>query len=299
MLFARAAWLKVRLTKPAVSVMNQCEGVFGPQPACLLTRNNQSCPFCGALPWVAKLLSICGSVIEQWAARVSSKGCSNIEQWADEGVARASEHCAPDRVLARRDDVTTKILGISGSLRAGSYNTALLRAAQTAGGEGVHIEVATLHGIPLYDGDVEVRDGVPASVVALKEKIVACDGVLLVTPEYNNSIPGVFKNAIDWLSRPPSDIGRVFKNRAVALIGASPGGFGTILSQNAWLPVLRTLRVRYWAGGRLLVSRAGQAFDEKGGLKDDSVRDQLAKFVTGFAAYATAQLPEIPPEIAY
>ena len=113
--------------------------------------------------------------------------------------------------------MTTKILGISGSLRAGSYNTALLRAAQTAGGEGVHIEVATLHGIPLYDGDVEVRDGVPASVVALKEKIVACDGVLLVTPEYNNSIPGVFKNAIDWLSRPPSDIGRVFKNRAVAV----------------------------------------------------------------------------------
>ena len=181
--------------------------------------------------------------------------------------------------------MTTKILGISGSLRAGSYNTALLRAAQTAGGEGVHIEVATLHGIPLYDGDVEVRDGVPASVVALKEKIVACDGVLLVTPEYNNSIPGVFKNAIDWLSRPAADIPRVFRDRPFALIGASPGGFGTILSQNAWLPVQRTLGTRFWSGGRLMVSRASQAFDEQGAIRDEATRRQLADFLRGYAQW--------------
>jgi chromate reductase, NAD(P)H dehydrogenase (quinone) len=193
----------------------------------------------------------------------------------------------------------TKILGISGSLRAGSFNTALLRAAQASAPAGVVIEIATLHGIPLYDGDVEARDGLPDEVIKLKEKFVASDGVLLVTPEYNNSIPGVFKNAIDWLSRPPSDIARVFKNRPVAVIGTSPGRFGTILSQNAWLPVLRTLGVRNWAGGRLMVSQAEKVFDEKGELKDVSVRDQLTKFVTGFAAYATAQLPEIPPEIAY
>jgi NAD(P)H-dependent FMN reductase len=199
----------------------------------------------------------------------------------------------------RPETNVTKILGISGSLRAGSFNTALLRAAKASAAAGVDLEIATLHGIPLYDGDVEVRDGLPDAVVKLKEKFVASDGVLLVTPEYNNSIPGVFKNAIDWLSRPPSDISRVFKNRPVAIIGASPGGFGTILSQNAWLPVLRTLGVRHWAGGRLMVSRAGQVFDEKGGLKDDSVREQVTKFVAGFAAYATTQLPEIPPEIAY
>jgi chromate reductase, NAD(P)H dehydrogenase (quinone) len=68
--------------------------------------------------------------------------------------------------------------------------------------------------------------------------------LLLATPEYNNSMPGVFKNAIDWLSRPPSDIPRIFGSRPVTVIGGSPGGFGTVLAQNAWLPVLRTLGVR-------------------------------------------------------
>lgn len=138
-----------------------------------------------------------------------------------------------------------KILGISGSLRAGSFNTALLRAAQAEVGDGVSLDVATLHGIPLYDGDLEQREGIPDAVAALKQRIVDSDAVLLSTPEYNNSIPGVFKNAIDWLSRPSDDIGRVFGDRPFAVIGASPGGFGTILAQNAWLPVLRTLKVRY------------------------------------------------------
>ena len=192
-----------------------------------------------------------------------------------------------------------RILGISGSMRAGSYNTSLLRAAQRLVDTGVELELVTLHGIPLYDGDVETRDGIPETVRALKEKVVASDAVLMATPEYNNGIPGVFKNAIDWLSRPPSDIPRVFKGRPFALIGASPGGFGTILSQNGWLPVLRTLGVRYWTGGRLMVSRAGKVFGEDGELKDDAVRHQLAKFVTEYAGFAAAQLPRIPPEIAY
>jgi NAD(P)H-dependent FMN reductase len=179
-----------------------------------------------------------------------------------------------------------RILGISGSLRAGSFNTALLRAAQATAGAGVAFDTATLHGIPLYDGDVEDRDGIPAAVQALKARIIASDGVLLVTPEYNNGIPGVFKNAIDWLSRPASDIGQVFGGRPFALIGASPGGFGTILSQNHWLPVLKTLGVQLWAGQKLMVSRAGQAFDADGQLVDDNVRKQLASFVQGFAAFA-------------
>ena len=180
----------------------------------------------------------------------------------------------------------TRILGISGSLRAGSFNTALLRAAQQVAGDGVEFEAATLHGIPLYDGDAEARDGIPAAVVALKEKIVASDGVLLVTPEYNNGVPGVFKNGIDWLSRPAGDIPRVFGGKPFALVGASPGGFGTILSQNHWLPVLKTLGVELWAGSRLYVSRAGQAFDANGELVDDKVRAQLAEFVRGFADFA-------------
>ena len=178
------------------------------------------------------------------------------------------------------------LLGISGSLRAGSYNTALLRAASALSGEDVTLEVATLHGIPLYDADLEAREGLPPAVAGLKARLVASDGVLLVTPEYNNGIPGVFKNAIDWLSRPASDIGRVFGGRPVAVIGASMGGFGTILAQDAWLPVLRTLGTRPWFEGRLMVSRAQGVFDADGRLKDDAVRDQLARFLDGFAAFA-------------
>jgi len=180
----------------------------------------------------------------------------------------------------------TRILGISGSLRAGSYNTALLRAARSVAGAGVDLEVATLHGIPLYDGDLEQRDGLPAAVTSLKDKIAASDAVLLVTPEYNNGIPGVLKNAIDWLSRPAADAARIFGGRPFAVIGASPGGFGTILAQAAWLPVLRTLGVRYWSGGRLMMSRAHQAFDEQGEIKDEATREQLRKFVAGLAEFA-------------
>jgi chromate reductase, NAD(P)H dehydrogenase (quinone) len=176
------------------------------------------------------------------------------------------------------------LLGISGSLRAQSYNTALLRAAQALVDTHVTLDVATLHGIPLYDGDLEQREGLPAQVAELKERIVASDGVLLVTPEYNNGIPGVFKNAIDWLSRPSSDIPRVFGHRPFAVIGASPGGFGTILSQNAWLPVLKALGTRTWSGGRLMVSRAHLAFDEHGELQDEALRRQLGDFLQGFAA---------------
>jgi NAD(P)H-dependent FMN reductase len=109
---------------------------------------------------------------------------------------------------------------------------------------------------------------------------------LLVTPEYNNGIPGVFKNAIDWLSRPPDDIARVFRDRPFAVIGASPGGFGTILAQNGWLPVLRTLGTRQWAGGRLMVARAAKVFDERGEVLDDSIRSQLRKFMQGFGEFA-------------
>ncbi|HEY6943372.1 NAD(P)H-dependent oxidoreductase [Dokdonella sp.] len=185
----------------------------------------------------------------------------------------------------------TRILGISGSLRAGSYNTALLRAAQAVAGPDIEVDAATLHGIPLYDGDVEQREGLPAAVAQLKERVAASDGVLLVTPEYNSGIPGVFKNAIDWLSRPAADIPRVFGDRPFALIGASQGGFGTILSQAAWLPVLRKVGARYWSGGTLLVSRATQVFDESGAIRDEAIRKQLGDFVRGFAGWIDAARP--------
>jgi NAD(P)H-dependent FMN reductase len=177
-----------------------------------------------------------------------------------------------------------KVLGISGSLRRGSYNTALLRAALRLMPEDSTLEVASIRGIPLYDGDVEAQ-GMPAAVTQLKEAIVAADGVLLVTPEYNNSIPGVFKNAIDWLSRPPADARRVFGGRRFAIIGASPGAWGTALSQNAWLSVMRTLGTQTWFGGRLMIARAGNVFDESGTLKDASVEESLKQFLAGYVAF--------------
>jgi len=175
-----------------------------------------------------------------------------------------------------------KILGIAGSLRSGSYNAALLRAAVQLAPAGTTIEVASIRGIPLYDADVEAQ-GIPAAVLELKEKIVAADALLLVTPEYNNSIPGVFKNAIDWLSRPPADAPRVFANRPVTLIGASPGKFGTVQAQRSWLPVIRTLRMRAWFGAPLYVSAAASVFDAQGHLVDADVRKGLEHLLREFA----------------
>lgn len=146
------------------------------------------------------------------------------------------------------------------------------------------LDIISIAEIPLYNGDVEAASGIPAAAAAMKDAIAAADGLLLVTPEYNNSIPGVFKNAIDWASRPPADAARVFAGKPVAIIGASPGGFGTILSQNAWLPILRTLGADFWSGGRLMVSGAGKAFDEDGNLVDDAVRERLRAFMSDFVA---------------
>jgi NAD(P)H-dependent FMN reductase len=179
----------------------------------------------------------------------------------------------------------TTIIDISGSLRRGSFNSALLRAAVELMPAGSELRIGSIEGIPLYNYDVEVTDGIPARAAELKQTISKADGLLLATPEYNNSIPGVFKNAIDWLSRPVSDIKTVLGGKPVALMGASPGASGTILSQNAWLPVLRTLGIKPWFGGRLLVPRAQTVFDEHGSLKDEAIKKQLEKFLNGFVEF--------------
>jgi len=159
-------------------------------------------------------------------------------------------------------------------------------AARTAGRR-----TRRTHGIPLYDGDgdgdgdgdAEV-EGIPQSVAELKDAVAGADGVLLATPEYNYGVPGVFKNAIDWMSRPPADSKRVFGGRVVALMGASPGALGTALSQNAWLSVLRTLGTEFWSGGRLFVSRAAGVFDAVRRLRNPrTVAAELPRYhqVTG------------------
>lgn len=179
----------------------------------------------------------------------------------------------------------TRIVGLPGSLRRASFNHGLLRAAADLLPAGTTLDIRTLEGIPLYNADDEAASGLPPAVVALKEAIAGADGVLIATPEYNNGIPGVFKNAIDWASRPNGDIAKVFGNRPFALIGASPGGFGTVLAQDAWLSVLRTLGTALWSGGRLPVSRAGDHFNADGDLVDEAVRQRLKDYLQGFVAF--------------
>jgi NAD(P)H-dependent FMN reductase len=182
----------------------------------------------------------------------------------------------------------TKLVAISGSLRKASFNTALLRGALAMAPDGVEIVEGSIRGIPLYDGDVEAADGVPEAATRLKDLVADADGVILFTPEYNNGIPGVFKNAIDWMSRPASDIARVFGGKPFAITGASPGNFGTLLAQEAWLPVMRTLGTVPWFGAKLMVSRAGTVIQD-GRIADEATEKKLRDFVAGFAVFVADQ----------
>ncbi len=178
------------------------------------------------------------------------------------------------------------LVGISGSLRKASFNTALLRAASEFMPEGSTLALHSIRDIPLYDGDVEAAEGLPAAVQSLKDAIAGSRGLVLASPEYNNSVPGVLKNAIDWLSRPASDIKRVFGDKPVALIGATPGPGGTRLAQTAWLPVFRLLGMRPWWGKSLYVGGASKVFDAEGKLTDEATRKQLKELVEGFVEFA-------------
>ena len=179
-----------------------------------------------------------------------------------------------------------KILGISGSLRQASYNSALLRAAQALFPD--LIEIGSIGGIPLYDADLEA-EGVPDSVIQLKKQLAEASGLLLFSPEYNNSVPGVLKNTIDWMSRPSEGIGNVFRGKPVAISGASPGGFGTVLAQNAWLPVFRLLGAHIFSEGRLMVSGAATIFDDDGSLADAAVRGRLEQYIRDFREFCIAR----------
>ncbi len=147
------------------------------------------------------------------------------------------------------------------------------------------MEIASIRGIPLYDADLESEQGIPAPVQTLKDRIAGADGVLIATPEYNNSMPGVLKNAIDWLSRPPADIPRVFRGLPLGFIGATPGMGGTLLSQAAWLPVFRILGVLPFFEGRVIVAGAGKVFDETGSVTDAGTRARVLEYAESFAAF--------------
>ena len=132
---------------------------------------------------------------------------------------------------------------------------------------------------------MEAASGIPPAATALKDLIAKSDGLLIATPEYNYSLPGVLKNAIDWLSRPGTDIARVFGGRKVAVIGATMGGGGTILAQSAWLPVVRGLGMSPWFGAKIHVSAAHKVFNAKGELTDEVLREQVRGFMQGFAQF--------------
>ena len=180
-----------------------------------------------------------------------------------------------------------RILALGGSLRAASLNRALLDEAAALMPEDAELDlghVAVAGELPLFDQDIVDRDGFPADAVRLKDALRAAEGLLIATPEYNWGIPGFLKNAIDWASRPASDIPEVFGDLPVALIGAG-GSAGTRLAQSAWLPVFRYLRMRPWSVHTLYVDRAREKFDEHGRLADAAVREQLGALLTGFAAH--------------
>jgi chromate reductase len=177
-----------------------------------------------------------------------------------------------------------RILGISGSLRRGSHNTALLRAAAERLPPGVELEIYKgLKEIPPYDEDDDVEGRLPAAVVALKEAIASADAILFATPEYNGSIPGVLKNAIDWASRPVATT--VLKRRPVAVVGASTGMFGAVWSQAELRKVLQTALADV-VDRELPVMQAHTRFDEQGNLLDDDLRAQLDEHVAALVEHA-------------
>jgi chromate reductase len=165
----------------------------------------------------------------------------------------------------------TRILGISGSLRRDSHNTSLLRAAAEAAGPDVELQLYDgLKQIPPYDEDDDVHPR-PPSVARLNEAITSADAVLFSTPEYNSSIPGQLKNAIDWVSRPVAT--NALRNKPVAVVGASTGGFGAVWAQAELRKVLSALGARV-LDVELPVPHAHTRFED-GGLTDDEIRAAL------------------------
>jgi NAD(P)H-dependent FMN reductase len=147
------------------------------------------------------------------------------------------------------------------------------------------LEVEGIEGIPLYDGDVEAASGVPPRARLLKDRIASSAALLIASPEYNNSIPGALKNAIDWLTRPPGDIPRVFAGRVVGVIGASPGRYGTLSAQQAWSPVLRTLGTVPYFGEKLMIGSANTVFAADGSFTDAGTRDRVQQYLDGYASF--------------
>ncbi|MFL5492781.1 MAG: NADPH-dependent FMN reductase [Gemmatimonadales bacterium] len=183
---------------------------------------------------------------------------------------------------SRSHDAGHRIVGVVGSLRAASFNHALLRAAQDLAPASLRIECERLDDLPLFNPDLEVS-GTPSSVTRLRSSVGAADGILLVTPEYNHGVPGVLKNAIDWLSQPLR--GNVLQGRPVAIMGASTGLAGTARAQTQLRQSFVLTNTPVMLQPEVLVSRAHEKFDAAGRLTDEATRHFVTLFLTQFAAW--------------
>jgi len=172
-----------------------------------------------------------------------------------------------------------RLLGVSGSLRKGSYNTALLRAASELLPEGMTLEIFDLSSIPLYNDDLRAL-GFPTPVQEFRDRIAAADALLIATPEYNFSIPGVLKNAIDWASRPPDP---PLNGRPVGIMGASTGNFGTVRAQMHLRQVCVFCNMFPLNKPEVLVMRAKEKFDANGRLIDETARGFIRDMLLALA----------------
>jgi chromate reductase len=173
-----------------------------------------------------------------------------------------------------------KVLGVAGSLREGSLNRALLRAATGLAPGGLSIESFDLRSVQLYNGDVEA-EGDPPGVADFKRRIRAADALLFVTPEYNHGVPGVLKNAVDWASRPPQDA--ALAGKPVGIIGASPGQTGSARGQSQLRQAFEFTNSYCMPQPELLVFRAHEKFDAEGRLTDEPTGRYLMRYLGAFA----------------
>ena len=182
---------------------------------------------------------------------------------------------------------TPKILAFAGSTRKESFNKKLVKiAADAARAAGAQVTFLDLRDIPmpLYDGDLEAEQGIPENAKKLKALLLAHDGLLISAPEYNSSISGVLKNAIDWASRPYGD--NAWDGKPVAMMGASVGAMGTARAQYHLRQVFVFLNMYPLNRPEVMIANASQRFDEKGNLTDDDTKTHIQKLLVALVAWA-------------
>ncbi len=192
-----------------------------------------------------------------------------------------------------------KIVGISGSLREDSFNQMLIQALDHSSENSCLFSHISLRDIPLYNQDDEKEMGVPSLILEIQSQLVECDGLLIASPEYNHSIPGVLKNAFDWLTRPAEKIETVFRDLPVGIVGVTPGKGGTVLAQKAWQPIIQTLGMKPFRLSSLALSDAEQIFSRSGELIDEQVLGDVEHFMKGYTQFIRNNTRNSLPDYYY